>query len=186
MPRDVEMKQCKPLLDYVHCNNCKWPLPCDFIVQRVAYSKKTPRAYKKWGKGCIEIANSLWGVRLTPKWHGGQTIFNPNLKAFAELIKSDYTNLRDQPNDTKNNKFEDGLCFIWSLKVLGYLAIPYRGLFPKAWLPTWGSRVLGCRWSKIHLRQVAWKMSWSCTCYELYCGRLDLHIFHFTYSPKFL
>ena len=40
--------------------------------------------------------------------------FQPNLKEFAKLfykisIKSDCTNVRDRPNDTKNNKFEDGL-----------------------------------------------------------------------------
>ena len=59
--------------------------------------------------------------------------------------KERLTNLRDQPNDTENNKLAEGLA-----------------------------------------AQSDSKNSWSCTCYELYYGFLDLHISHFTNSPEFM
>ena len=79
-----------------------------------------------------------------------------------------------------------GWCVI-SMK-LGSFRLFYNTIilvFPGRWLPTW------FMWTRSSLAEDLAAQSGSifffnCTCYELYCGYLDLYISHFTNPPSFL
>ena len=157
-----------------------------------------------WASMCISYLNNrknslLWTIllrthslNLKVTWrtknvlHYFQSKFEGIVRVFLEKINKErlYKPARSTQRHQKQQIW--GWCVI-SMKLKSFrLSCNTKVLvFPGLWLPTWFMCTKSLLAEDLPLK-VARKFSWSCTCYGMYCGCLDLHISHFTNSPEFM